>query len=170
MNDFIFVGIDDHVGEYVDVFDYRKYLDDIGKTYKYNKKNIIKQFLVDAPRTDIYIGNRLLKKYKILLETNVIVLLLMCQSSLSYPMEKITEHHKIDYVNSMLVDYSNSKTTVYLWNSVMNIKKRLKIIKPVYEDGVFIKMEDKYFVDINLSLKLDKCESGILMWSVKYIT
>jgi hypothetical protein len=165
------------VKEYIVLFDLYKYLDDILKSYNYNWLNIVEQFKKDFYRCCCSINNVKFNDISMFLRKDLkkisiysIVIMLLTQATMGWPMEKIMEYHDLQ-VNYVLMDYRESQ--MYLDVNVDNninkisIYKRLKITEFMYKNNYFTHTEDKYFVDIYLYFNFDDINKLVNLRNIK---
>lgn len=163
--------------EFVTVFNYRNYIDNILKTYDYNFFNISKQFKKDFHRCKLAINNVQFNNINMFINNNqditieTICIMLFNQSTFGWPMEKIINFHSISN-NLLLTDFRESYIHINVCLDSDNTKKiyiykRLKIIELIYEDDVFIDKLDKYYVDINLNFNFDDINKFIQLKNIK---
>lgn len=169
-----------HKTEFETIFNYQKYLDDILKTYDYKLDNIHKQFKKDFDRCKLAINNVPFKDINLFIEEanetmGAIAIMLLNQSTFGCPMEKIIKYHTIQD-NYFLTDFRGSYIFINICDESeikkkIHLHKRLKIIELVNDkNGIFIKKQDKFYVDIYLIFTFSNINQYIRLTNInKYV-
>lgn len=187
------------------IFNLNNFVNDILKSYNYKLENIWIQFKKDFPRCIFCINNVKINDItsfiKISKENNFlekhtlfnILIMLCCQSTLSFPMEKIINYYNLGENDMYLADFS-SKNQNHMYvnitidpsnkeNVSINIKKRLKIFKLKYKNDVFLGPKNMYYVDMQMNFQFNNInklidinkfhdiidENSILTWKLNKI-
>jgi hypothetical protein len=168
------------------IFDFKKYINDVYKSYGFNFDNVLNQFVLDLPRSIImFNGIHIKTLFNINIKKDIndtlfnIIIMLCCQSSMAYPMEKITEYYNLIENGYLLLDlqssqYNNSMCVDILNLNTIVIDKKLRICKIINDDLI-----DYYHVNIHLKFKFNNIDNlfdinnieieseNILYWSIE---
>lgn len=165
MNNYIFINqTNKHnilvTGEVNLTFDFQTYILDIFKSYNCNWSNVLNQFRIDLPRSNIMFNGINVQTYVALLTDMPImfniIIMLCCQSSLAYPMEQIINYYNLIDNNYLLLDNGKESMNINIieFNKI-NIKKRLYISKL---NDTLINM---FYVDIELYFEILNIEAPL---------
>ena len=165
--------------EFITIFNYRDYIDNILKTYDYKWDRIYSQFEKDFYRCKFSINNVQFNDIKMFVKDKnlhditmgTIAIMLFNQSTLGWPFEKIIKYHNIKD-NLLLTDFNGS--SIYININVesdnqkyIHIYKRLVIVELVYKNDIFIDKKNKYYVDINLNFNFENINKFIRLKNIK---
>ncbi len=185
------------VRDYVVLFDSTTYLQNILKSYKYNKDNIWDQFDKDLPRTDIYIDNSRiydrdkfisclgkLKSIEYKFDGHTLDLLTVCallcnQSSYALPYILMTKVHAGNMQNVMISNIPEDRNIKIELNDAIKFK-----FDATFGIKHIASSEMKGIIKINLELNICVCKDragdyilkntqslinryGVITWTVK---